>query len=121
MKKFLAFALVSCVLFLNLHADVTPTNSTGVEPLYSYKGGLNEAINLFNGNLNVAVPLLALKGRAGLDLNVVLSYDTRQMKFWSDDCCLNYADWNYTGRTMGRWTTTFYPYVKEYSEQGIGG
>jgi YD repeat-containing protein len=121
MKKFLLSALICSLLILTVRADVTPPNSTGVEPLYSYKGGLNEAINLFNGNLNVTVPLLALKGRAGLDLNVVLSYDTHQMKFWSDDCCLNYADWNYTGRTMGRWVTTFYPYAKEYSEQSGGG
>src|SRR5438128_8578156 len=108
MKKFLAFALVSCVLFLNLHADVTPTNSTGVEPPYPYKGGLNEAINLFNGNLNVSVPLIALKGRGGLDVNIAVSYDSRQMKFYYTVTSYNpytwygTANWNYEGRMMGR-------------------
>src|SRR2546422_282475 len=35
-------------------ADDNPYNVVGIEPTYNYKGGLNEAVNMFNGNLNLS-------------------------------------------------------------------
>src|SRR5258708_4491999 len=48
---------------------------TGIQPYGSYEGQ-NESINLANGNLTVAVPLLHLKRRAGLDLDLRLLFVT---------------------------------------------
>ncbi|HEY2930664.1 MAG TPA: hypothetical protein VGK99_02885, partial [Acidobacteriota bacterium] len=59
--------LVSILSFSAALAQTTPENSTGIEPIYPYKGGLTEAINVYDGNLNEGVPLIRFKGRAGLD------------------------------------------------------
>src|SRR5437867_6969990 len=111
------FLVAAGVLLSPAWADDNPYNSTGIEPTYYYKGGLNEAVNVFNGNLNVSVPLLTLKGRAGLDLSLTLSYDSRQFKFPVPGS----IDWNYQGPTMGRWVPNFMPYVREYLVPISGG
>ena len=38
-------------------------------------GDLNEVISEFNGNLNVSIPLFAIKGKGGLDVNLALNYN----------------------------------------------
>jgi hypothetical protein len=97
-----------------LQADDNPYNSIGIEPTYTYKHGLVESINVYNGNLNISLPILALKGRAGLDLNVTLSYNSRQYKFWSNyEEGIDGIDYNYTGPKMGTWVANFCPFVKE--------
>lgn len=114
--KIIASLLTPAVVFtVSVWAETNSKNSTGVEPIYSYKGGLNEAINIYNGNLNVSVPLLTLKGRAGMDLAVYLSYDTSQFNIVSDGLCWRgKASLNYSGPTSGRWVPSFAPSIVEW-------
>jgi len=55
---------------------VTTSTASGVMP-YSLYGGARENINLATGNLNLQIPLLSVPGRAGLDLSVGLTYDSK--------------------------------------------
>ncbi len=51
----------------------------GAHPLSSFGGSDFDRVNLFNGNLSMTFPLASLDGRAGLGVQVVLSYNS---KFW---------------------------------------
>jgi len=53
----------------------------GVRPYTPY-AGVRENINLTNGNVSLAIPLLELPGRNGLNLNLELQYDS---KLWHLD------------------------------------
>jgi RHS repeat-associated protein len=115
-RKSVAIA-VSLLSFLavNGQGQVNSTDSTGVEPIYSYKGGLSEAINLYNGNLNASLPLHSLKGRAGQNVNISLTYDSRQFSFSYNEWG-NTAEWNHSGNIIGRWMNNIHPaYVTEYA------
>ncbi|MGI8784055.1 MAG: hypothetical protein ACR2L2_10465 [Acidobacteriota bacterium] len=119
MRKIILLVIVLSCSATGLKAEVNAKNSTGVEPIYSYKGGLNEAINLYNGNLNVSLPILSLKGRAGMDLSLYFSYDSRQFRVWNDVCGTN-AEWNYEGQTTGRWIPSFAPQIVAEGTYGSG-
>jgi hypothetical protein len=63
-----------------------------------------------------------MKGRAGLDLNLNLSYNSRQFTFYTDDFGNNYVAWMDASRTIGRWTGNFSPLITEWTEDdGNGG
>jgi hypothetical protein len=49
----------------------------GTHPLGSFGGGEIDSINLFNGNLNLRLPLASKDGRAGLGASVVLAYNSK--------------------------------------------
>jgi len=124
MKKLIILVVVLLCAPWAMASENDPINSTGIEPNFSYKSGLNEAINLFNGNLYAAVPLLSLKGRAGFDLNLHLSYNSRLFQFWTDDFGNNCIGLNgvngYEGRIVdGGWLVNAHPYLYEwYSDDG---
>jgi len=79
--------LIVVVIILSLSAAaqsiqvpyVKPENDTGVNPFGTYSG-TRESINLSNGNLNIEIPLLRLKGRNGQDLMLSIQYDS---KIWN--------------------------------------
>lgn len=52
---------------------VTPENVRGLAPTVSYSGEY-ETVNLYNGNLQVRLPLFLLPGRAGHDVGVAATY-----------------------------------------------
>ncbi len=54
---------------------VTGENATGTTPYGSYSGQ-NESINLVNRNLNIVLPLFTLRGRNGMDVTVVVQYNS---------------------------------------------
>ena len=54
---------------------VTGENATGTTPYGSYSGQ-NENINLVNRNLNIVLPLFTLGGRNGMDVTVVVQYNS---------------------------------------------
>ncbi|MCU1284062.1 MAG: repeat protein [Acidobacteriales bacterium] len=53
---------------------------TGVRPYVPF-GGANENINLTNGNVSLAIPLVHLKGRNGHDLSLSLYYNSKSWRF----------------------------------------
>src|SRR5882762_1290396 len=55
------------------------STDTGVRPYVPY-AGVQENINLTNGNLNLKVPLLTLPGRNGHDFTLELQYDSKIFK-----------------------------------------
>ncbi len=63
---------------------VTGENATGVNPFSSYQGQ-RESIDLANLNLNVVIPLFTLKGRNGLDVPIVASYNAIQREWIPTD------------------------------------
>ena len=50
----------------------------GLLPTGTY-GGSSVTVNLHNGNLTTAIPLVSLPGRAGHNLNITASYNSTQM------------------------------------------
>lgn len=66
MRKFILLPPVFMLSLLIAKAQDNPVNSIGIQSTYSYKGGMTENVNLFDYNLNINLPLLNMKGRAGL-------------------------------------------------------
>ena len=64
-------------------AYVTGENATGTTPYGSY-AGQNESINLYNGNLNIVLPLFTLRGRNGMDITLVASYNSTY-QYWTQE------------------------------------
>src|SRR4051794_3849295 len=73
------FVLPALAIAQSNPAQVTPDNDTGLKPYETYSG-THENVNLATGNLNLPLPLLRPPGRHGLDLDLVLQYDS---KIWS--------------------------------------
>jgi RHS repeat-associated protein len=95
------FLLYSTVCFAQLG---TPTEmgsafDKGVRPYTPY-AGVHENINLTNGNVNLAIPLLKLAGRGGLDLNLEMQYDS---KIWHLDVIYSPQDPN--SSITARWNS----------------
>jgi len=78
------------------------------------------SVNLHNGGVNLHIPLLTLPGRAGHDLAIVASYNSKQV-------IREYPEWMYNGieydwghkahfyhegPTMGRWVINVWPNLK---------
>lgn len=84
----LALICVSCPLWVRAQSQPTTlstSNNTGTNPYETY-AGVRENINLSTGNLNLVIPILTLPGRAGHDLVLAQSYDSKvwQLRGMSD-------------------------------------
>ncbi|HRJ21626.1 MAG TPA: hypothetical protein PLF84_21470, partial [Bryobacteraceae bacterium] len=66
----------------------------GLRPLGAYWGAMGEQIDMQSGNLNFTVPLLMVKGRAGMAVPVSLSYNSQN---WRQDAA---GTWK-LGRDVG--------------------
>ncbi len=76
----------------------------GFLPTGTYAGP-NVSVNLYNGNVIASIPLVPLPGRAGHDLNLALSYNSRQLTRYHDGAQW-VARWFNDGPTAGRWVIT---------------
>src|ERR1700733_5946254 len=87
MKTILTIAAVlSLALFrTDIYAQnsiLDPAIIQGVPPLMPMDG-VKDNVNLINGNASFTIPLVHLKGRAGLDLDLGMAYNSKQMAFSS--------------------------------------
>jgi len=78
------------------------------------------SVNLHNGGVNLHIPLLTLPGRAGHDLAIVVSYNSKQVIREYPEWMYNVIeyDWGHKahfyheGPTMGRWVINVWPNLK---------
>jgi hypothetical protein len=73
-------AIVSLVLVLCLevlsHGQVASTGLPGIPPFGSPSGGPFDTINLANLNVGFSIPLVKKSGRAGMDFDYSLAYNS---------------------------------------------
>ncbi len=78
----------------------------------TYTGNAEYSVNLYNGNLIAGIPLVTLPGRAGHDLRLSMSYNSKQLVRYEE----NYYGTSYwygrffqEGATSGRWLVSSWP------------
>ncbi|MGE5113273.1 MAG: hypothetical protein ACM3JB_20610, partial [Acidobacteriaceae bacterium] len=59
---------------------MSAATDVGVRPMVPYSGTM-ENVNVTNGNVNISIPLLKLRGRNGHDVDLKLIYDSKIWKF----------------------------------------
>ncbi len=110
MRKATLTALMILLLTAGVWAQSDPVTDemlkNGFLGTGTYTGNAEYNVNLYNGNLIVSIPLVTLPGRAGHDLHLSLSYNSKQLV---REELLQYGTnyWNgrffYQGPTSGRW------------------
>ncbi|RPJ61955.1 MAG: hypothetical protein EHM23_04910, partial [Acidobacteria bacterium] len=84
----------------------------------TYTGNSEYNVNLYNGNLIVAIPLLTLPGRAGHDLHLTMSYNSKQLtREEYSQYGVSYWDGRFfqEGPTSGRWLINSWPTLEYYA------
>jgi RHS repeat-associated protein len=114
--------LVGFVLPLVLAVALGQTDPTDDEMLKNgflgsgtYAGGADYSVNLYNGNLIVGIPLITLPGRAGHDLQLTMSYNSKQLVRRQVYTSANYywqPQFYQDGPTSGRWLVNSWPTLK---------
>ena len=103
--------LVLCPAFSPLMAEDDPTQDemykNGLLPTSTYSGP--QTVNMYNGNFIVSVPVLSLPGRAGHDLNLALTYNSKQLTRYLNGSSQWVARWFHEGPTVGRWIINTWP------------
>ena len=103
--------LVLCPAFSPLMAEDDPTQDemykNGLLPTSTYSGP--QTVNMYNGNFIVSVPVLSLPGRAGHDLNLALTYNSKQLTRYLNGSSQWVARWFHEGPTVGRWIVNTWP------------
>jgi len=74
-------------------------------------GGSGATMNLFNGGFMTSIPILSLPGRAGHDLNISLTYNSKQLVRRYVDGIYR-AEYFNDGPTAGRWILNVWPSLK---------
>src|SRR5262245_39166382 len=89
----LLLALLAPSLLAQTHYDTSPPAQTGTQVYGSYFGTDFDQVGLYNGNLQVRIPLYDLPGR---DISVarVLVYNNQK---WEQRDCGGYTCGQYTG------------------------
>jgi len=78
----------------------------------TYSGGAEHSVNLYNGNLIVTIPLFTLPGRAGHDLHLGLSYNSKQLireQYFQYGGSYWYGRFFQRGPMSGRWLVNSWP------------
>src|SRR6185295_7626266 len=82
-------SLIPAALYGQTNYNTAPEAQTGVQPYGSYLSSDIDNVNLFNGNLNVNIPLFSLPGRE-LPVGVSVTYNSGQAAstYCGDDPCI---------------------------------
>lgn len=86
MLAFLLFPVVSSTALIQTELSYNPRNAKGIYPFVSYLGDVGQ-INLVNGNLVFGRSLVGRPGRAGFDLNLGITYNS---KIWDHSTTSDY-------------------------------
>lgn len=110
----IVFALAMCTLG-SLLAQTDPVQQekwkNGFLATGTYDSVAPGTVNLHNGGLILSIPLFSLKGRAGQDLNVGATYNSKQLVRYYDGSQW-VADYFYDGPTVGRWVVNLFPALR---------
>ena len=88
----------------------------GILPTGTYAGS-GVSVNLYNGNFTQTIPLISLPGRGGHDLNLTLTYNSKQLV--REEVGADWEGrWFHEGPTVGRWVTNFWPSLKSEGTPG---
>lgn len=79
-----AVAISCCTAFSQSWTTKLDASVERGVPAFSPMDGEKENINLSNGNVNITIPLLHLKGRAGMDLDLSYQVDSKTYQYTMD-------------------------------------
>jgi len=80
----------------------------GLLPTGTYVGP-NTKVNMFNGNITYGLSLVSLPGRAGHDVNITLSYNSKQLVHEDDGTGTIHCRWFNEAPHSGRWFLNIWP------------
>jgi hypothetical protein len=113
---FVLFPVISPTALIQTELSYNPRNAKGIYPFVTYFPHLGQ-VNLVNGNLIYNLPIFSRKGRAGFDLGVGLTYNS---KIW--DRSGNYMVVKEPGSRVGLgWRMEFPKLVQGTSSYAIVG
>ncbi len=96
-------------------SEVPPEESLGVNPAGAYLSSASETVNLYNGNLNVVIAVVSLRGRNGQNVVLSFAYNSLQIvKRQKSDGFSTYYEYEllYNGPNSGRWYVNNHPSIK---------
>jgi hypothetical protein len=74
-------------------------------------------VNQHNGGVNLTIPLISLKGRAGHDLNIHATYNSKQLVRVEESEDEYWARFYHEGPTAGRWILNIWPALEVVSSE----
>ncbi len=122
MRKALLLLVSFSLVLPSLLAQTDPVLEekwkNGFLPSGTY-GGNGVAVNLYNGGFMISIPIVSLPGRAGHDLNITATYNSKQLVRRDidpdPDFDLYQGEYFNTGPTMGRWVVNVWPALEVIS------
>jgi hypothetical protein len=116
MRKATLLSIVLLTLTVSLRAQSDPVTDemlkNGFLGTGTYTGNAEYNVNMYNGNLIVNIPIITLPGRAGHDLHLTMSYNSKQL-VREEQILYGVNYWNprffYEGPTSGRRLVNCWP------------